>query len=1107
MATEVLCVFVKSTPLKILQTENSYAISAPTGSGKTVLFELAICKFLTVFENFSLGFKPFALYLAPLKSLCSERMSDWQNKLQLQGYTFLELTSDSPYYDIKDLSEHAVLIATPEKVDSLMRSLDGIHTIAEPIRGACLEAVVTRLMAYNPRIIAVTATCSNISDIARWLSTNERECLCRRGVGFHHAGMDPVDRRLVEEAFIEGHIPVLVIIKNTSLYVEGNIQEYTSQQMLQMIGRAGRPQFDMSATAVIMTTSDKKEYYEHCLEDAENVESSLHVCLTDFLNVEIVLDRIRSFDDVMHWISCTYLAVRLSQNPTFYGLQKCHLDNNSVKLELESLRNLLWATTTSSGRETLSVETMSSPHSAAMAGFACMAHAIELAKVMANRLWADAPLVAIRQLPEIGKDYANQLAGAGVTSLKDIERVGPRGIEQILRRHPPFGDRVYESALHVPKYELAAEQSTAMADNQVEFELAIRLTRSCKFDQVALIVADDKNRIIFKTLLSTSMIEALGGWSHRVVVYFDPAVHHLFMSLISFNFLGIDLNINFPISWTNSCSTSIQQEISAASTVDGSIDIPLPVTVSPHFLTSPNSVKVKRERKQTSSRAAGTKPSRAPGVLTAVMSTPKVTNTGFKQTDILKFFKATKSHLEQAPEGKVINALPSISPVSRFENPFCTPSFSIYETDIPEVHSSLATFRTPNLPSLHFSPPSKSVPEIQPPLKRIKWNKTGNAGEDEISPETDKMVEEELCSFLSIVETAEPKEHSPSTVTLQMDDTVSPIFLVDLDASHDHTEKLELSTPTSFSAGEVQGEEVAKEQLALNPSFHKDYTISPILPLDVNRSPRKAAFSTPKFPHESSVTQTHEIGFEAPKILPSIDFKTPKAMQLCTSLDDPCDSPEKKLTRPAFKVPMSEIPLRRLKRPSQALFTTVPSAATSTKLSKKVSFGRLLAKSDKTCDDTGYVSSPISKEPRVIEIPVENASEKNQLTAVDPGLEKRSGKELVEEFEPNKVLRKTPPSSEVDFGLLREGWDQLATFIYCCNILQKFDSEKVDFVALSAPRTPPSNPVGPDCLNGPHISSSVNINSATECPTSESPHRHQMKTNPGNSKGTDQVEE
>lgn len=34
----------------------------------------------------------------------------------------------------------------------------------------------------------------------------------------------------------------LVIIKNTTLYVEGSTQEYTTRQMLQMIGRAGRPQ-------------------------------------------------------------------------------------------------------------------------------------------------------------------------------------------------------------------------------------------------------------------------------------------------------------------------------------------------------------------------------------------------------------------------------------------------------------------------------------------------------------------------------------------------------------------------------------------------------------------------------------------------------------------------------------------------------------------------------------------------------------------------------------------------------------------------------------------------------------------------------------------------
>jgi len=47
----------------------------------------------------------------------------------------------------------------------------------------------------------------------------------------------------------------LVVLKNTQFYNQGKYEEYTDTQVLQMIGRAGRPQFDTSATAVIMTRS------------------------------------------------------------------------------------------------------------------------------------------------------------------------------------------------------------------------------------------------------------------------------------------------------------------------------------------------------------------------------------------------------------------------------------------------------------------------------------------------------------------------------------------------------------------------------------------------------------------------------------------------------------------------------------------------------------------------------------------------------------------------------------------------------------------------------------------------------------------------------------
>ena len=57
----------------LLETERNLVVSAPTGSGKTVLFELALLKALRAD-----GAKPdrIAVYLSPMKSLCGERYRD-----------------------------------------------------------------------------------------------------------------------------------------------------------------------------------------------------------------------------------------------------------------------------------------------------------------------------------------------------------------------------------------------------------------------------------------------------------------------------------------------------------------------------------------------------------------------------------------------------------------------------------------------------------------------------------------------------------------------------------------------------------------------------------------------------------------------------------------------------------------------------------------------------------------------------------------------------------------------------------------------------------------------------------------------------------------------
>ena len=60
--------------LQAYETDDNMIISAPTGAGKTVLFEIAMIR---IFRTNPTG---QIIYLAPTKSLCSERFRDWKNK-------------------------------------------------------------------------------------------------------------------------------------------------------------------------------------------------------------------------------------------------------------------------------------------------------------------------------------------------------------------------------------------------------------------------------------------------------------------------------------------------------------------------------------------------------------------------------------------------------------------------------------------------------------------------------------------------------------------------------------------------------------------------------------------------------------------------------------------------------------------------------------------------------------------------------------------------------------------------------------------------------------------------------------------------------------------
>lgn len=445
----------------LYQSDSSVVISAPTASGKTALMELGILRNLETSKG-------QVLYLAPLKALCQERRIDWTRRLGRIGLKCVEVTGDSEEADLSNFRKADVVLATPEKWDSVTRKgytqislllIDEVHILEQETRGATLEAVVSRMKlllgkrTQSLRIIAISATIPNINDIAAWLNTqvilnfdssyrpvplttkvlgyqkaqnqfkfeqalnfkllgviqrySEQKatlvfCQTQKGtinaakrlfqdagqslissldqhsrlssaisqlkdrnlaevlpgaVGFHNAGLSPEDRNLIESLFLSGDLMVLcttstlaigvnlpchlVIVKSTMAYrgsTEG-YTEYSSLEVLQMIGRAGRPQFDQSGVAVIMTEIDKIRRYESLILAQEIIESALAKSMVEHLNAEIALGSVITEADALAWLKSTFFYIRAKSRPEYYQITR-EVDRDLGEMSRELLGKL-----------------------------------------------------------------------------------------------------------------------------------------------------------------------------------------------------------------------------------------------------------------------------------------------------------------------------------------------------------------------------------------------------------------------------------------------------------------------------------------------------------------------------------------------------------------------------------------------------------------------------------------------------------------------------------------------------------------------------------------------------------------------------------------------
>uniref|UniRef100_A0A3B5MFH6 Helicase C-terminal domain-containing protein n=1 Tax=Xiphophorus couchianus TaxID=32473 RepID=A0A3B5MFH6_9TELE len=198
-----------------------------------------------------------------------------------------------------------------------------------------------------------------IEDVIATVRDSNLKLTLAFGIGMHHAGLHERDRKTVEELFVNCKIQVLiatstlawgvnfpahlVVVKGTEYY-DGKSRRYVDYpitDVLQMMGRAGRPQFDDQGKAVILVHDIKKDFYKKFLYEPFPVESSLLSVLSDHLNAEIAAGTISSKQDAMDYITWTYFFRRLVMNPSYYNLED--IGHESINKYLSNLveRSLL----------------------------------------------------------------------------------------------------------------------------------------------------------------------------------------------------------------------------------------------------------------------------------------------------------------------------------------------------------------------------------------------------------------------------------------------------------------------------------------------------------------------------------------------------------------------------------------------------------------------------------------------------------------------------------------------------------------------------------------------------------------------------------------------
>jgi helicase len=154
-------------------------------------------------------------------------------------------------------------------------------------------------------------------------------CIIRKGVAFHHAGLDSRQKDIIEEQFRAGKVRVIcctptlaygldlpafrAVIRDVKRYGQHGMGFIPVLDYLQMAGRAGRPSFDKYGEAILVADNDMeaRDLVERYVNgEPEDIYSKLAVepVLRTYVLSLIATRLVKTRDDLVEFFSRTFWA-------------------------------------------------------------------------------------------------------------------------------------------------------------------------------------------------------------------------------------------------------------------------------------------------------------------------------------------------------------------------------------------------------------------------------------------------------------------------------------------------------------------------------------------------------------------------------------------------------------------------------------------------------------------------------------------------------------------------------------------------------------------------------------------------------------------------------